>query len=351
MDCPACGRSLAADLISLSPELPFAFAAEEWLKAHSAYVKPRTVKDYEQYIEALNSFFMTLPLNKIHIGHIRNYHKMRLLPPGVKKMEGRAGASRVRMESSTLRQIMREAGCWEKIRPLYKHPRLTKREKEGAGKSFTREQEEIFVSVGLELPRCELAAHCANVMFKSGFGFGELSKVRRYEFDVEERTVEITEGAKGEGERERIVPLTESAFQSMMWILQRWEDAGGSSEDDFLLFYRGPDFSKPMVSIQNAWNRITAECIARKLLPPSFRRRIYDCRVTAITKALSSRKVSLHTARKLFGHVSKKMQKRYYKPEMDILREAVEALELPPKKQPVSIAVQKSETSEKKLSG
>jgi integrase len=63
-----------------------------------------------------------------------------------------------------------------------------------------------------------------------------------------------------------------------------------------------------------------------------FHRRPYDCRVTAVTRSLTSGKVSITAAQRLFGHVSQKMQKRYYKPDMDVLREAVEVLESPAKK-------------------
>jgi hypothetical protein len=68
-------------------------------------------------------------------------------------MEGKAAPCRVRMECSTLRQIMREAGCWFAIQPLYKHPPLTRREKEGAGQSFTPEEAQVFVEVGLTMAK------------------------------------------------------------------------------------------------------------------------------------------------------------------------------------------------------
>jgi integrase len=317
--------------------MTFSQAAPLWLEVHSPYIATRTRFDYGQYIAALDKFFGLMALGDIGIGNIRAYHKERLLPPGVLKLEGKAGACRVRMESSTLRQILEEAGCWKAIAPLYKHPPLSRREKDGAGQSFTLEQEDTFVAVGLRLPRCELAAHAANVMFKSGFGFGELRNVLRGEFDIEQRTVTITGGAKNDGERVRMVPLTDSAFRSMMWILCRWQELGGATPDQYLIPARGPDLSKPMSSLQGGWEAILRECLKRKLLPEGFKRRIYDCRVTAITKGLSSGKMSEHTAIKLFGQVSKTMRRRYYKPQMEVLREAVELLD-PERKKPVSAA-------------
>lgn len=134
----------------------------------------------------------------------------------------------------------------------------------------------------------------------------------------------IVFGAKND-ERERPIPLNGAALEHATWMLDRWKRLGGLYDDQFLLPQRAPrrgeppDFSKPMTSIKTAWYAIAEEA----KLPT----RIYDCRVTAITKVLKSGKVSIHTAKKLFGHVSEAMQRRYYKPQIDILREAVEVLE------------------------
>jgi integrase len=349
VDCAACDLNRTPDFVSEMANMLFPIAAQVWFNAHAAYVSARTRHDYEQYIAALSKFFASLPLNKITIGTIREYHKQRLLPAGVKKAPGKAGALRVRMECSTLRQIMEEAGCWKAIKPFYKHPPLSRREKEGSGQSFTAEEEEIVIRIGMELPRCELAAHCLQVMFRSGMGFGELAHVARRDFDVEHRAVQVVEGAKNDN-RHRLVPLNQTAFASMMWILKRWEAEGGSRPDEFLLYHRGPDFSRPMVSIQNAYNRIEREAIKRKLLPVGFHRRIYDCRVTAVTRGLSSGKMSAHTAKKVFGHFGKKIQERYYKPDIEILRDAMEVLDAP-KKPPRPEIVETVQKVKKPLTG
>lgn len=319
-----------------------------WLASHSPYIGERTRLDYQEYIDALNSFFKDMPLERIGIANIRAYHLERLLPPGVKKMAGRAGACRVRMESSTLRQIMREAGCWSAIQPLYKHPPLTRREKEGAGQSFTPEEAEIFVSVGLSMPRSKVCAHCSNVMFRTGLGVGELRLVRREDFDVSQRVITVFDGAKNNA-RMRTVPLNESAFKSMLWILDRWKELGGTHPGQYLLPFRGPDFTKPMTRYNVAWKSIIDECIKRELYPVGFHRRPYDCRVTAVTRSLTSGKVSIHAAQRLFGHVSQKMQKRYYKPDMDTLRDAVAVLDEAPRKPPQPELVKAEENPPKSL--
>lgn len=172
-------------------------------------------------------------------------------------------------------------------------------------------------------------------MLNTGCGFGELRQVRRSEFEGE--TLLIADGAKNE-ERYRVVPLNRAALDSMRWLVQRWERIGGTAPDQFILAKRAPklgdppDFYSPMSSIKTAFYQIREA--AGLPAQPWKGMRIYDCRVTAITESLSSGTVSLHTAQKLYGHVSEQMQRRYYKPQLELLREAVTRLEKkPPTKQ------------------
>jgi integrase len=72
-------------------------------------------------------------------------------------------------------------------------------------------------------------------------------------------------------------------------------------------------------SIKTAFRSIRTKC--------GLKGRIYDCRVTAITETLSDGDVSINTAQKLYGHVDKAMQKRYYKPDLETLRAATDKLQ------------------------
>jgi integrase len=330
LHCPACD---AARVEAITPEalanVPFQQAAATWLTQHSQYVEPRTVRDYRQYIKSLTVHFGLMQLKDVHIGHIRVYQRSR---------QTKAGNSRINMECSTLQQILKEANLWHAIAPLYR-PLPTR--KEGAGKPYTPEERSLLLKTALgKNRRWHLAGHCLNIMFNTGVGFGELRALRRSDFDLEQRTIWVLVGAKNPDRRRRI-PLNDEAFRSMVWILERWEEAGGTNSDEFMLFHRAhvlgskPDFSQHMDSIKTAYSALKKKTGIKG-------RRIYDCRATFITEILSSGKVSLNTAEKLVGHVGRPMQKRYYKPEMDLLRSATDSLnaKLEPKKEQGVVRIQ-----------
>jgi len=338
VDCPACEyeRTEALRETDLAP-LPFRDAAPLWLAQHQRYIAPRTHADYKQYIAALNGFFATIAIKDIHIGHLRSYQDWRA---------GKAGPSRINMELSTLQQVLKEARLWKPVAALYK-PLPVK--KSGSGKCLTPEQEDALLDVCLKRTKWELAGHCLRIMLRTGCGFGELRHVRRSEIDLANATITFSHapGEYGKNEyRERTVPLTPLALDSAHWLVERWRAIGGNQSDQYILPARAkargakPDFYEPMVTIRRA-----AEAIYEAAGIPFGLGgyRIYDCRPTAITKTLSSGKVSIHTAQKLFGHVSEAMQKRYYKPQMDTLREAVAVLETEtPKKSPQPELVKKA---------
>lgn len=293
-------------------------AGQQWLTQHSRYIKLRTIHDYQQYLKALGQFF-TMPLKEIHIGTIRLYQDWRIES---------AGAARINMELSTLQQILKEAKLWQAISEFYRPLPVSNH---GSGQSVNKEDEQQLLDIAFSNPRRRLAAHCIRIMLRCGVGFGELRRVKFRDIDVKERCFEIIEGAKNK-ERERSIPLGEQAFESMQWILWRFHELGGKEPDDYILPHcssrkNGPrDFSRPILSIKKAWEGIRNEAI-EQIGPHMEHFRIYDCRVTAVTKALKSGKVSIHTAEKLFGHVSQAMQRRYYKPTRKVLQDAVDILE------------------------
>jgi integrase len=148
--------------------------------------------------------------------------------------------------------------------------------------------------------------------------------------NLAEAIFEVVEGAKN-SERERQVPLIAEALESMKWLLERWKEMGGNQPEEYVLPLQPraknahTNLNRPMSSIKRSWNIFKKEVALAN--PELYRRikdfRIYDCRVTKITRTLASGKVSIHTAKKLFGHVSESMQRRYYKPDHELLRKAM----------------------------
>jgi len=54
-------------------------------------------------------------------------------------------------------------------------------------------------------------------------GFGELRHVRRRDVDMRRKCVLVRDGAKNDY-RDRTIPMNQAAYDSMCWILDRWED-------------------------------------------------------------------------------------------------------------------------------
>jgi integrase len=321
----------------------FRDAAQQWLTTHTRYIGPRTLKDYKQYLIPLLYRYGSRKLKSITIQDIREYQEWRRVPhpemytlrttgkakpPCLLNRITGAGNAYINKEINTLSQVLTEAGVWRDIAPFYTQLPTSK---EGSGKSLTADEEKIVLEIAMTRYRWKVAAHSLRIMFKTGCGFGELRKRKREDVDLEAGILTVTqEGAKN-AYRRRTVPLIPEALESMRWLVARWERLGGNSPNQYILPMRiwrtaGYDLSKPMESIKRAWEEIRKES-AKQIGPKMLKFRIYDARVTAITRTLSDGQTPLHAAQRVFGHVSQEMQKRYFKPDADLLRRTLSVLD------------------------
>ena len=299
----------------LDASLTLAEAGPKWLEQHTRYIKPNTLRNYRACIKLLTAFIGDTPLKDIQIGHIRAYQTQR---------DKKAGCYLLNSEISVLQMILKEAGEWKRISEFYKPMRVPKRR---GGHSISAEEERILREVAFSKPKWRLAAHCMMVMLSTTMGFGELRHIRRRDVDMKRKCVLVRDGAKNDY-RDRTIPMNATAYDSMCWILERWENLGGTREDQFILPHRpripqGPWlFDEPMLAVTTAFNRIRVEAGL-----PKFR--VYDCRVQAITKLLSNPAVSPQVSKEIAGHISQAMQDRYSIQQHDTKMAALEALEHP----------------------
>jgi integrase len=318
----------------MDPAMTFRAAVPAWLKEHKQYIKPRTLHDYLQYQGPLLDFFGAEPLEAITIDRIRAFQRWRssaLRGPGPEsKYRHAAGNSRLKGEiNCILKPILREAGLWAGIEKMkFKHLPVSHM---GSGHALTPAEVGTLLGIAFSNAKWVTAAHCLRLMFNTGCGFGEVRHLRRRDIDLEQQTLCISEdGAKNQA-RMRTVPLTPEASESIAYLLARWQRLGGMNPDDFILPHRSeigeqtPNFAHTMTSINASFMAIRKAAVP--VLGEKINKfRIYDCRVTAITWVLSSGKISLLTAERLFGHISIQMQRRYFKPDIDTMREAVAVL-------------------------
>ena len=328
VECPAC-HILESGYLDAAITFNEAFIL--WFDQHQQFISERTRRDYLQYSAPLSDFFGQLALSDITVGTVRGYQSWRSKrtgspAPGARFMH-MAGNVRIKNEiNSVLKPILREAGIWKDIKEKkFKHLPVPR---DGSGIALSKEQWAQIFEIAFEHPGWHLAGHCLRIMFRGGFGFGELRKARRKDLDLDSAKLRIVEGAKN-GERVRTVNLSPSALESAKWIVERWERLGGVSGEQYLLPHRrAKELERPMVSINFSWNQIKSEWAIRQPKQARPETRQYDARVSAASLLLSNPKLSLPTIEKALGWTpSSAMRKRYYKPEQDFLREALLTLE------------------------
>jgi len=309
------------DTYPLDASLTFAEAVPKWLQEHSRHIKPNTLKGYQASVKLLTAFLGDICLREITVNHFRRYQEVRA---------ERAGSYLLNGELGVLQMVLKECGEWHRIEKFYKPLPVPKR---CSGHSLSSEQEKRLRDVALSRPKWRLAAHCMAVMLSTTMGFGELRQLRRRDVDMHKRFVLVREGAKNE-HRQRTIPLNACAYESMAWILERWEKLGGCDPEHYILPHRPRTrashwrtkapwlLDEPMTAIRSAFDGIRKEAGL-----PYFR--IYDCRVQAITKLLSNPAVSPQVSREIAGHISQAMQSRYSIQQFNTKKAALDALENP----------------------
>ena len=311
--------------------LLFSLASDEWLHSHSVYIRPSTRYNYSQYLVSLKRFFGALPLNKIHIGHVRSYQLERS-----KKVCGR----RVNQEiKCCFIPVLKEANLSKDFADLY-HPLpvIENRRRKNLGEE--EERRLIACALNPSRPRRILAGHCLVAMCNTGLGFGELRHLRRKDvvFDVERPFITTNPAGVKNDFRVRSIPLNWLALRSLRWIVKRWENLGGNHPEQFILPHYGshtgeklskthnlkavPDFTRPMHSIQRAAHDIFKEAGLSDFV-------VYDMRSTFGTKLLNDPNVSDQMFKEIFGHSPRsREQDRYSNQRLEKKAVAMEKLAL-----------------------
>lgn len=315
----------------LEPFLPFDTASLIWLRTHSQYIAPSSLRVYEQHRKALADFFGGLALEKFHIGHIRAYQEQRLQ---------RVCPEMVNAEIGTiLIPILAEVERWAPLSKIYRGlPVPPKRVRQSMSEDEMRRL--IAVATDGTKPRRLLAGHCLLVMANTGMGFGELKHLRRRAVILNEKEpyVAVNEGLKNPY-RIRTIPLNWIALRSMRWILKRWESMGGNDTDSYILPHLArrepgdrdkkkksePIFDEPMLTIWNAARKILDEAGLNTMDP-------YDMRSHFATKIMENPEISESEAGEWIGHskVAREMNRRYFAPKMKKMVKAVEKVAVDP---------------------
>jgi integrase len=285
-------------------------AAPLWL-ASRVKIKPRTRKDYEQYIRALSPFFGDLALRTIHLGHIRAYQVER------SKV---AGPARVNHEVCLLAQLLRRAGTWSLLEegyeplplPYWQPPR-----------TMTDEEEQRFFELASSRPEWELVYCFALLSVNIGAAGCEMRGLRIADVDLVNQRITIRRDSAKNKYRVRRVPLVASAMWAAQRLLEIAAGKGARAPHHFLFPFRAKrnqwDPTRPMTNsgIKKPWLELRRAAGLDWLTPHCLRHQ-------ANTKLYEAGADDM-TVMSIMGHQTRQMSEHYSQIRERRKREALEA--------------------------
>lgn len=304
----------------MDASVTFKEAALLWLEEKRMFIAPRTQRDYAQCIVSLTEFFGELALKSIHVGHVREYQKLRQQPHPVKKGDHfvmmSCGATRINHEVSCLTQVLKEAGLWDEIAKRYK-PLPIPRPK--VGQALSKQDEQRLFFVAQTRKRWMVAYCCALITANTTAGASEVLNLRLGDVDITNRVIFVRGGTKNKF-RVREIPLNDSALWAVKTLLERAKRLGASQPNHCILPHCKSELTVPMYGFRRAWVNMRKAAGMPTL-------RFYDLRHTAITKLLENPDISEQTVKDIAGHVSKNILQRYSHIRRQVRSEALSLID------------------------
>lgn len=335
VDCPACARSRALTLARIAPDLPFSQAAALWLDSRSfraapnaisaRYIRESTETSYRQYVSSLELFFGQLPLDKIHLGHLRQYQEARVTgaAPFIRKRRPNknvvaapcpAGPKKANQELSILKMILRRAGCWTQEMDEF-YERFEERPSE-VQRALTAEEQQRWLDVAMFKERWHIVYWYSVLAFDTSMSTNEIRALRLGDVNMIQRVVNVSQRGAKNRYRQRTIPIQSAdALWALEQLILRARELGAIAPQHFLFPYRRPpgpwDATQPMSvsGIKRQWNEVRSACrFDGKDGRPSFRP--YDTRHTALTR-WAENGVPPEVARARAGHMGDVMMGNY----------------------------------------
>ena len=214
LDCPACEKARLMTLALISPTLPFSVAAALWLDSRSfrlpgsvsaRFIRETTEKSYRQYVDSLNLFFADLRLDKIHLGHIRQYQEARVTgaPPFVRRRRPNkdckpepcpASPKKANQELSILKMYSPPSAVLDARDGRVLSP-IQRRRERGAARALTQEQDR-WLKTALFKPRWALVYWYSVLAFDTSMSTNEIRALRIGDVNLIQRILNITAAAQ-----------------------------------------------------------------------------------------------------------------------------------------------------------
>lgn len=361
LNCPACERARSLTLARIAPSLSFSTAAAIWLESRSfnaapgaisaRYIRESTESSYRGYVRSLNLFFAELPLNQIHLGHLREYQEARVtgaepfiryrqpqdarprvLPGGVVvppkgKTPCPASAKKANQELSILKMIMRRAGCWGAELEEFYEP--FREDATDAPKALSPEEQRLWLDVSRLKERWWVVHWYSQLAFGTSMGTNEMRWLRIGDINLHHEIVSVQPlGAKNHY-RARTIPLvTADVKWAAEQLLRRAWDIGSKDSQHFLFPFclgrkRGPRVecesisdwnpARPMTvsGLKRQWEEVRSATGLKKFTP-------YHTRHTALTRWAEGG-MEIAKLMELAGHLTVR-QMRHYARISDVMK-------------------------------
>lgn len=325
VNCPACEKGPTLLEACISPELSFPEAFQVWIERRIIeqdgyvtkvrYVSQRTERDLRQYARAAAKFFARVPLDRIHVGHLREYQRARALNLVRVAGEGEthpweqpAGANLIRKEIQTVLRVMRAAGVWSEQND--KTFELVDQVESDVPRAMSPAEQGHWLRTAAQRPEWRIVYAWSIVALQTTAATNEMRSLRLGDIFLDSETLQIrSEGAKNRF-RIRTIPLqTPDVVWALGELLSRAKRMGANGPHCYLFPLHVTadryDPLQPMTvwGIRKPWDAV------RKASGLTWLR-VYDLRHTAITR-MAEAGVPIQVIMSFAGHVSERMQQHY----------------------------------------
>ncbi len=298
--------------------LGFGEAADRYIERRRLELSASTLAKEKHSLGKIREFFQAQSINKISADRILEYRQWRFAN-GV-------GPATINLEVGIIRRILKQAKRWhmvaDDIKPL--------REPRSIGRALAPEQKLKLLEIASQRPEWE-TAYCAAILALNTTMRGcELKGLHWADIDFFNHTITIGKSKTAAGER--IIPMTDEAFNVLTRLLRRAEIFGPVDASHYVfagfringridrdhMNITNFDPTRPIRTWRRAWRHLTKEAGLTGL-------RFHDLRHHAITE-LAESGASEQTIMAIAGHVSRKMLERYSHIRMEAKRAALESL-------------------------
>jgi integrase len=317
--------------VPLSASMRFTEAAGVFLASCKApetpspirFISKRTYDDYQSYLKTLGIFFGELPLNEIHLGHIRQYQRKRSMGDGFTRVIGNkkgrepvpspAGAAKINAEISVLKKLMTMTGSWTpELAIAYKRYQVDDGDIEPA---LSPQEQDHFLSTAASNPEWYPVWWYALVALHVTFSSDEMRTIRIGDINLTFGSLSVNRKFGKNKNRRRTVAIEDpDCLYALERLIERAKELGGGTRPNHHLFpfcvhsngnSRTYDHERPMgdTGLRKPFQAVRA---AAGL--PWFK--LNGMRHTAITR-LAEAGVPIAIIMKRAGHVTQRMSEHY----------------------------------------